>query len=380
MTRVYLIRHCEAEGNLYRRAQGVCDGRITAKGEKQIDALAERFRGERVDALYSSDLSRTLRTAEAITRSHDVPVVKDVRLREVDLGVWENVPFGDLQRDEPEQLYNFNHDPERWSVPGSERVVHARERMWEAVRDYAARHPGGTVVCVSHGVAIRALLAYLLDIPSGEIRRLPHGDNTAVSLLEIEDGKARVVYVNDSSHLPRELSTFARQDWWKDDKSADLNNVSFRRFSPTKYPSTYCDYYAKTWRAVHGNLDGFYAPLYLAAAMQHEAEDPDALVTIVRQDGETAGIIELDPTRGEEAGYGWICLCYVEESMRRRLLGVQLIGHAVSVFRAKGRRSVRLSAFEGNTGALRFYENCGFRAVDTAPGTSGRLLILEKEI
>jgi len=381
MTRVYLIRHGEAEGNLYRRAQGTYDGRITAKGERQIDALAARFRDVPVDALISSDLSRTLRTAEAITRYHDLPLQRDARLRELDLGPWENVPYGDLHRDDPQQLYNFNNDPARWLVPGAESFAHAEARMRAAVFDAAARYPGRTVVCVSHGTVIRTLLAGLMGIPSAEIRRLPHGDNTAVSLLEIgDDGSVRAAFVNDSSHLPTELSTFARQSWWKDAKSADLNNVSFRRFSPEKYPKKYCEYYEKTWLAVHGSLDGFHAPLYLASAIQHEKACPDALVSIVRQDGEAVGLIELDTERGAVDGWGWICLCFVEEPVRRKLLGVHLIGHAVSVFRALGRSAVRLSVFEGNAGALRFYETCGFRVVGGTPGVSGRLLVMEKEL
>lgn len=44
MTEIYLIRHAQAEGNLYRMMQGHWDGSVTALGMKQIDALAERFR------------------------------------------------------------------------------------------------------------------------------------------------------------------------------------------------------------------------------------------------------------------------------------------------------------------------------------------------
>ena len=82
MTKIYLIRHAEAEGNLYRRIQGHWDGSITALGLQQIDALAQRFRHEHIDALYCSSLSRARVTAEAITRYHDVPAVATPRLTE----------------------------------------------------------------------------------------------------------------------------------------------------------------------------------------------------------------------------------------------------------------------------------------------------------
>ena len=63
MTEIYVIRHVQAEGNLYRHMQGHWDGDVTALGRRQRDALAERFRDISVDAVYSSDLYRARFTA-----------------------------------------------------------------------------------------------------------------------------------------------------------------------------------------------------------------------------------------------------------------------------------------------------------------------------
>ena len=62
MTRIFLIRHAEAEGNLYRRVHGWYDSLITDNGYRQIAALAGRFADVHVDAVYSSDLFRTMTT------------------------------------------------------------------------------------------------------------------------------------------------------------------------------------------------------------------------------------------------------------------------------------------------------------------------------
>ena len=43
MTRLYLIRHAEAEGNIYRRMDGHYDSRVTLNGLRQIEALDRRF-------------------------------------------------------------------------------------------------------------------------------------------------------------------------------------------------------------------------------------------------------------------------------------------------------------------------------------------------
>ena len=192
MTKIYLIRHAEAEGNLYRRIQGHWDGSITALGLQQIDALAQRFRHEHIDALYCSNLSRARVTAEAITRYHDVPAVATPRLAEICMGVWEGRAWGDVEHGFPEQMRYFNTDPEKWSVPGGEPIREVQKRMTRAIQDLAARHDGQTVAVVSHGMAIRAYLCTVLGIPNSEMSTLPYGDNTSVSLLLVDGERTTV--------------------------------------------------------------------------------------------------------------------------------------------------------------------------------------------
>ena len=54
-TTLYVIRHAEAEGNLYRRIHGQYNSNVTANGLRQIEALEARFRDIPVDAVYASD-------------------------------------------------------------------------------------------------------------------------------------------------------------------------------------------------------------------------------------------------------------------------------------------------------------------------------------
>ena len=81
MTEIYLIRHGEAEGNLYRRMQGQYDSNLTDLGWKQIAALGERFRDIPLDGVYSSDLSRAMETAAVLCRQNKLPLQVDKRLR-----------------------------------------------------------------------------------------------------------------------------------------------------------------------------------------------------------------------------------------------------------------------------------------------------------
>ena len=82
MTTIYLIRHAEAEGNLYRRAHGWYNSTITDRGYRQIAALTKRFTDTKFDAVYSSDRFRTMITALSIYKTHGLPLrtVRALRL------------------------------------------------------------------------------------------------------------------------------------------------------------------------------------------------------------------------------------------------------------------------------------------------------------
>ena len=383
-TKIYLIRHAEAEGNLYRRSQGQYNSNITQLGRRQIAALAERFRDIPLDALWSSDLNRTQSTAAAIRKYHpDLPLNTSPRLREIDVGVWEDMPWGNIARDYPAQMEYFTHDPASWSVPGGEPYETLQARMKAAVLDLAAEYPGKTLAVVSHGLAIRGLLCDILGIPSAEIGRLPYGDNTSVTLLTVTDGVISADWYNDASHLDAAgLSTFARQAWREAQKKRVPVRDIYTRFEPLDpraESELYAKIYAATWKESHGDLQGFAPAVYLASAGKHAGADPRCVMKLYLGD-DLAGVIELDPDRGRELGAGWISLLYVDPAFRDRRLGVQLIGHAVSLFRREGRSSLRLHVAYSNENAVGFYRHVGFRDVDTARGVSGPLHVMEMDI
>lgn len=379
MTNIYLIRHGEAEGNIFRRAHGWHDGRLTAKGQRQTDALAERFRDIHVDALYSSDLSRAVDTAAAITKYHDVPLITDPRLREIHVGTWEDLPWGNIAREQPEAMDAFNNDPDEWQVSGGENFRQVKRRMLTAIQDIDRRHDGQTVVCISHGMAIRALLALIMGVSSKEIYKLPHGDNTAVSLLSVQDGRPTVSWYNDSSHLSDELSTFARQSWWRDSANADPGNLIMDSMDIPAEMDVYLELYRQAWTAAHGSLQGFDEDLCARTAQSHYDYFPLCISKAV-SGGKILGVSDIDVERSRAEGCGWLSLLCIDEAFRRRQLGAQLLGNAFYICRGLGFNSVRLNVAEENHGAIAFYREFGFRPVGEADGAGGRLLVMEREL
>ena len=309
MTRIYLVRHAEAEGNVYRRIHGQYDSRITPNGLRQVDALRARFQDIPIDACYTSDLNRTCVTARSVYLPKGLELRRDRRFREVDLGRWEDIPFGWLERFEPERMTQFNKDPQLWSVKDSETFPEYTQRFLTALREAAEENDGKTIAVFTHGCVLRGV-QYLL----GGNEWPPYCDNTAVSLLDYENGAFQIEYLNDSSHLSDEISTFARQKWWRTGGDRRDFNMWFETAGETSY-----------------------------------AVLSDRRVGHIRVSG-----------RGCEKGELRIEDIFLEESHRGRALGAQLLGQAVSLARKMGCGTLAATVPDEMRHALHFFERQGF--------------------
>jgi broad specificity phosphatase PhoE len=153
MTELLLVRHGETDWNLENRVQGHTDTPLNDTGLEQARELADRLAAEPLVAAYASDLVRARDTAAIAARVHGLDVILDPDLREKNFGSWEGLT--DL-----EILERFP-DAVRGGWGDGETTEAVAERAVAAVDRIRTHHPVGTVLVVSHGGAIRAILAHL---------------------------------------------------------------------------------------------------------------------------------------------------------------------------------------------------------------------------
>ena len=376
MTKLYIIRHAEAEGNLYRRVHGHYDSRITDMGHEQLEALQLRFSQIPIDAVYSSDLQRAVTTARAISVPRGLEIQTTPRLREVNMGHWEDSTWARLEREDLEQLQNFSRNPGRWDIGSNEKFEALKARLVSVVSEIAARHPGETVAIVSHGNAIRTLLTHVLNLPSERFGESAHCDNAGVSLLEVDEGGMRIVFMNDNSHIPPEISTFARQRWWREEKRKDGNMDFFPlNLEKDRDIGKYLSHRRAAWTEFFGNTEDFCEKSVLETARAQSKANPRAVVEAVLGE-QSAGLLELDLIQGQEEGVGTIACFYLAPAFRGQRLAIQFVGHAVSVFRPLERGRLALWIGETHQEAYGFFRRYGFQKT----GEKGPLWILEKDI
>ena len=201
MTTIYLIRHGETEANQYRRIQGWLDTNVSEHGLRQIEALSQRFSSIEVHAVYSSDLSRAVTTAKAISGPHGLALHTDTRLREIHMGSWAGCSWDELVQNDRERAERFLALSPTWQAPGGEGFEEVRRRVGKALKEIAAHHDGQSVAVISHGAAIRQILAMFHGLSVSESGQIPLGANTSFSILEIDGETVHIVSENDASHL-----------------------------------------------------------------------------------------------------------------------------------------------------------------------------------
>lgn len=161
LAQVLLVCHAEAAG-LRVAVEGAEEMALTVRGRYQALALGRRLLREQVAALYTSDALCCHETAEPVASELGVRVQSTPLLREAD---------GD--------------------------------RPMAFLREIVRRHPGGTVVVVTHEAVCRSALGQVLGVPP-ERRGAFAVSPASIHLLEVGAARWRVALLNDTCHLESE--------------------------------------------------------------------------------------------------------------------------------------------------------------------------------
>lgn len=204
LTQILLIRHGETDDNKQRRFQGHGGSRLNAVGNEQAARLANRLKGTDIAAVHASDLDRAFETASAIAETHGLQVAKDARLREVDVGKWQGRSGDEISVLFPDE-WSAWRDGRDISRGGGETYEAVRARVIEKLIEVASLHVGHRVAVVSHGGAIKSVVAWLISGTTDSMRMLTPVENTGITFLETAPaGSARPFVVrsfNDVAHL-----------------------------------------------------------------------------------------------------------------------------------------------------------------------------------
>ncbi len=201
--KIYLIRHGESIGN----AKGIHQGQkndfsLSESGKSQAELLKKRFEDIKIDAAYSSDLKRAKETAEFISKSRNIKLIIDKRLRERDFGL-----IGE-QKDIMSSWKDFlQYETKKGVNPREARPIDGEsdkdhfDRVYSFFEDLKKNHDEKeTVLVVGHGGTNKVTFGVIEHFSEKEMYKTPQA-NTCVNELVFENNKWIVNSINNTDHL-----------------------------------------------------------------------------------------------------------------------------------------------------------------------------------
>jgi len=220
---IYLIRHGETEGAETKRYKGHIDVPLSENGIRQMERVAEyliaevrkrgsaeaaseltNLRAYELSAIYSSDLSRAIKSAEIIAGPHGLKPIIIPELRERNFGVWEGMSFDEIKEKWPDAFNSWSSNPLKFSPMDGESTIEVRERAVRAFEKILNRNidtspislldkkaqgmvaSSESIAIVSHGGINRVMLCHLLGMPLENIFRVEQ-DYGCINIIEMWD-------------------------------------------------------------------------------------------------------------------------------------------------------------------------------------------------
>jgi alpha-ribazole phosphatase len=200
--KLLITRHGETEWNLIRRYQGQSDIPLNETGIRQAGQIAKRLSPEKIDFIYSSDLSRAVDTAQCISSMQEqTPALQtDSRWRELNFGDWEGLNHEKMNAGWRDEALRWYQDPVNTPTPNGESLSQLAGRVNSALDELKNNHKDKTVLVVSHSGVIQSLLCLTLGVELSrywQFRVL----QASLTIISFYEDKAILNLFNDVSHL-----------------------------------------------------------------------------------------------------------------------------------------------------------------------------------
>jgi uncharacterized phosphatase len=152
-TEITFVRHGQTDANLAEVAgmeTSETDSPLNATGVEQSQKTRDELKDAKIDLIISSDFQRAKQTAEIINEYHNVPIIIENDLREID-----------VPRNLGEKKYHSLFEIDKTiRVDDSETANELFDRVYKVLDKIKEEYAGKNILVVAHGGTHHAFYAY----------------------------------------------------------------------------------------------------------------------------------------------------------------------------------------------------------------------------
>lgn len=200
MSRIILVRHGDTAANSRERFWGCTDVTLSETGLLQAESLRRRLAGEKISAIYASDLCRALVTAQTINQSLSAPLNSCPELREINFGEIEGLNFTEIGERYPDLAKLWQERSTKLKYPGGEGIEEFEHRVRGFLPRLDGHNSDETVLVVAHSATLRMLICRLLGIGLEHWWQM-RIELASLSIIATFPAGAVLQLLNDTCHL-----------------------------------------------------------------------------------------------------------------------------------------------------------------------------------
>lgn len=195
--KLYIVRHGETEWNVIKRFQGQLNTPLTEKGMEKLRKTGKKLENILFDEVYTSELGRTVASAEIILnenrgyKNKKRELKKLAELNEVYFGVWQGLTYEEVFLKYPEEADNYFYNVKNYNAENveAEKLEDALERFLKGINKILDSHESGNILVVTHGTVFEMFMNYVANNSIFDIDERTLMGNGDYKVFSYKDGK-----------------------------------------------------------------------------------------------------------------------------------------------------------------------------------------------
>ena len=171
--KLYIVRHGQTEWNVLEKFQGQLNSPLTPEGIEKVKETAKELKNIKFKASYTSQMGRTIATAEMIlennkyeqekTSDQKLKLQKLPELNEIHFGEWQGLTFKETFVKYPKEAHNYFYDVKNYNAKNikGEELKDGLERFLKGLEKIREEQKSGNILIVTHGTVLELFFNHI---------------------------------------------------------------------------------------------------------------------------------------------------------------------------------------------------------------------------
>ena len=167
---IYLIRHGKLNWeNNKKKCIGITDINLNDEGRKKAEDVGEFLKDKIIKKIFNSDLNRCKESARIISSLLKVPYYSEKKLREIDMGIWENIEFEEIKKLYPIDYEKRGLNIENYRIEQGETFKECYCRSIKIFERIVQDNYEDNIAIITHSGVMKCLICYIENLPLNNI-------------------------------------------------------------------------------------------------------------------------------------------------------------------------------------------------------------------